>query len=559
MDQDRNGFRTVGEERRVMLDALFEAFEIVSEGNYVYLCDMKYDYSRWSRSAVDTYGLPSEYMYGAGDIWEEHIHPEDRNAYHEGINDIFTGNSAGHDMQYRARRPDGEYDVCTCRGVLIRDPAGVPDYFAGTIRNHGIQGHIDTLTGLRNQYGFFEDLEGYIRRKTKINVMLLGLSRFSEINEMYGYHFGNSVLQYYARTIYDTTGNEGHSYRIDGTKFAVICNTLSIDEMREKYQRFRTYLHESFTVDGRKVLLDPSCGILRVDSFDIDSQTVYACLNFAYEESKSLRHGDMVEFSDDGSIGSQERLEKLHAIRDSIMRGFEGFYLLYQPVVDAETEEMTGAEALLRWKDDRYGMVPPDQFIPVLEADPLFPDLGEWILWEAIRVAKRIRETRPGFVINVNLSYSQLEKPDFTDMVLRILHETGYPPENLCLEITERCRLLDLELLKNTVITLKSRGILVALDDFGTGFSSVGLIRQIPFDTIKIDRSFVMKIEEKETDRLLVRNITDLAATFSAKVCAEGIETAAMRDILRGFRVGSFQGYYYAKPLPPEQATAWKK
>jgi len=203
-------------------------------------------------------------------------------------------------------------------------------------------------------------------------------------------------------------------------------------------------------------------------------------------------------------------------------------------------------------------MVPPDQFIPVLESDPLFPDLGEWILRESLIAAKQILKLYPGFVVNVNLSYSQLEQPDFTDMVARILNDLGFPPDHLCLEITERCRLLDKELLKNVVASLKSRGILVALDDFGTGFSSIGLLKEIPFDTIKVDRSFVMNIEKSDIDRKLVENIANLAPVLRAKVCVEGIETAGMADILRGFHVGSFQGYYYAKPLPLDRIMEWK-
>ena len=557
--KEKANIRVISEERRIMLDTLFKSFEIVAEGTYVYLCDMKYDYSRWSKNAVDAYGLPSEYMYGAGDIWENHIHPEDREAYHKGINDIFTGNAAGHDMQYRAQRVTGEYDVCTCRGTVIRDPAGEPDYFAGTIRNHGLQGHVDTLTGLRNQYGFFEDLDSCIKRNASINVILLSISRFSEINEMYGYHFGNRVLQSYAREVFDETGNAGHSYRIDGTKFAVISNTLTLAEMKEKYDAFRARIHDHFTVDGQKILLNLNCGALRVDSFDIDSQTVYSCLNFACEESKTLRKGEMVEFRNVLSEENHQRLEMLHAIRGSITRGYEGFYLLYQPVVDAETEKLIGAEALLRWKNDRYGTVPPDAFIPVLEKDPLFPELGEWIIRESILAAKQMMKQIPEFVINVNLSYSQLEKPDFVDRVLHILNVLDYPPEHLCLEVTERCRLLDMKMLENVIVSLKSRGIRIALDDFGTGFSSVGIIKDLPLDVIKIDRSFVVNIEKNDTDRYLVKNVVDLASVFKSKVCVEGIETAGMRDILREFRVQSFQGYYYAKPIPLEQCLVWKK
>jgi PAS domain S-box-containing protein len=170
--KERAANRVIPEDRRIMLDTLYRAFKVVSEGNYVFICDMKYDFSRWSKNAVDTFGMPSEYMYGAGDIWENQIHPEDRAAYHKGIDEIFSGVAADHDMQYRARRVTGEYDVCTCRGVVIRDPSGEPDYFVGNIRNHGIQGHVDTLTGLRNQYGFFEDLDKYIKRNTRISVAL---------------------------------------------------------------------------------------------------------------------------------------------------------------------------------------------------------------------------------------------------------------------------------------------------------------------------------------------------------------------------------------------------
>ncbi len=542
-----------------MLDTLYKAFDVVAEGTYVYLCDMKYDYSRWSKSAVDTFGLPSEYMYGAGDIWENRIHPEDRQSYHKGIDDIFQGNAAAHDMQYRAQRATGDYDVCTCRGIVIRDPFGEPDYFVGTIRNHNVQSHIDALTGLRNQYGFFEDLDVYIMRHAEISVALLSIAKFTEINEMYGYHFGNRVLQRYGRQVFEMIGNNGHVYRIDGTTFAVISNTLSVAELREHYERFRTMLHEGLKVDGRAVLLDLYCGALRINEFDIDSQTAYACLNYASSESKIRQQGDLVEFHNDLNEENHRRLEQLHAIRASIMQGHKGFYLLYQPVVDAQTEKLVGAEALLRWKDERFGVVPPDQFIPVLESDPLFPDLGAWILWESLFAAKQILVHHPDFVVNVNLSYTQLEKPDFVDMVERILRDLAYPPEHLCLEVTERCRLLDMDLLKNVLVSLRSRGILIALDDFGTGFSSVGILKEIPFNTIKIDRSFVQAIEESGTDRVLVQNIADLANIFGARVCVEGIETEGMRDILMSYHVGTFQGYYYAKPLPLEELLAWRK
>ena len=546
-------------ERRIKkLDRLFEAFSIVAEGTYVYICDMRYDVSRWSASAVITFELPSEYMYAAGEIWEEKIHPDDRETYHKGIEEIFSGTSSGHDMQYRAKNIEGNYDVCTCRGTVLLDDNDNPNYFVGVIRNHGIQSHVDTLTGLRNQYGMMEDLQYNISNQTEMLFTMVGISHFSEYNEVYGYHFGNKILQNFARYIYDFVGNTGSVYRLDGTKFAIISKSGSAEIVKRNYEKVRNHFRKGFKVEDKDIILDLNAGFLFINNFSIDYQTVYSCANFAYSESKQRKQGDMVFFANDLTDDNRFRLEKFHAIRGSIMQNFEGFFLVYQPVVDSNTEKLIGAEALLRWKNDKYGLVPPDEFIPLLEKDPLFPELGEWILKRALRDAKEIIKKYSDFVINVNLSYTQLEKPDFVEMVIRSIEEYDFPTNHLCLEITERCRLLDLELLKNVVVNLRGHGVQIALDDFGTGFSSVGIVKNLPFDTIKIDRSFVMRIEEDDKEKELIEHFVNLAATFGARVCVEGIETEGMKRILKNYPVKSFQGYYYAKPLILEDFLKWR-
>ena len=552
-------FTPIPTEMRKRLDSLFEGLSLVSEGAYVFLCNMKYDFSRWSKTAVEYFNLPSEYMYGAGKLWTDYIHPDDKETYLNAIQHIFeTDNeSHGHDLQYRARRPDGGYDVCTCRGLIMRNEFGEPAYFGGVIRNHGIQGHMDSLTGLRNQYGFFEDLQVKMHRKAKIDISMIGISKFSEINEMYGYHFGNRILQSFSRYLFNVIGRHGVIYRLDGTKFAIITSPSTTEKLRQKYNTLRSYFRESFSLDDRQIILDTNAGTLTVDSFDVDYQTVYACLNFAYTMSKVRMQGELVEFYNNLSDENKHRIEKLHAIRASIMQNYHGFYLLYQPVVDAQNEELIGAEALLRWRSEEYGMVPPDHFIPILEKDPFFCNLGEWILRTAIAAAQQILKQHPDFIINVNIAYTQLEKTDFTDMVLNTLAETNFPPEHLCLEITERCRLIDMDHLKNVVVNLRANGVLIALDDFGTGFSSIGVVKNLPFDIIKIDRSFVRRIEEDEKERELIKYFAGVASTFGAKVCVEGIETIGMRNILQEYSVRSFQGYYYSKPLELADFLRW--
>lgn len=548
---DSNGTEkhTIPDDRRVKLDTLFKAFSSVADDVYVYLCDMRYDLSRWSSTAVELFGLPSEYMYAAGDIWETRIHPDDKEVYHAGIKDIFNGIYNSHDMQYRARKVNGDYDVCTCHGMVLRDEKDNPDYFVGTIRNHGMHSQVDTLTGLRNLYGFMEDIRMNLRKEQEMEITLIGISKFSEINEIYGYNFGNRILQQFARHLYETVGNTGAVYRLDGTKFAIAGFTYSSDEVRERYARLRNHFRKGYIVDGRNIILDLNAGHITVDNFSVDDQTIYSCLNFAYTESKSKMQGDMFEFYNNLNDENKHRLEKLHEIRGSILKDYKGFYLLYQPVVDSNNEKIIGAEALLRWKNDKYGVVPPDHFIPMLEKDPLFPQLGKWILQTAIDAAKIVLKSNPDFMINVNLSYTQMEKPDFVDMVLEVLEQSEFPAEHLCLEMTERCRLLDINLLKNVVVNLRGHGVKIALDDFGTGFSSVGVIKFLPFDIIKIDRTFVRRIEEDELEQKLIQNFVNVASTFGAKVCVEGIETEGMKDILKTYNVQSFQGYFYSKPM----------
>lgn len=546
-------------EKRWSLDNLFTAMESIAEGSYVYLCNMKYDYSRWSKGCVDTFGLPGEYMFGAGSIWEERIHPDDVESYRRSVEEIFSGKSRVHDMQYRARRADGEYVMCTCKGMVLHDYGEEPLYFCGTIMNNSASANVDSMTGLQNQYGFLEDIRLNLQNKNTMRIAMLGISKFSEINEMFGYHFGNKVLQYFARTLYNKVGNTGLVYRLDGTKLAVISRVRSVEDIRKRYEESRQEYRRGVKVDGKTIICEMNAGIIEVEDFDVNERTVFSCLDFAYEESKQRRQGDMVEFYDALNINNRDRIGKLGEIRWAIANDFRGFYLMYQPVINAGTEKMSGVEALIRYKSHRYGLVPPDEFIPVIERDPLYRDLGKWILKTAITDGKAILGDDPDAYMSVNLSYSQIERPDFVDSVREILREVNFPPEKLCLELTERCRLVDMQMLKNVIVNLRGMGIRVALDDFGTGFSSMGLLLDLEFDIIKIDRSFVIHIESDRKERTLMEHFTDMAASFESNVCVEGVETEAMKEILKAYNVHTFQGYYFSKPLVFEDLMAWKK
>lgn len=543
----------MNEEEKRRLDELFSAFSIVAEGAYVFLCNMKHDYSRWSKSAVEYFGLPGEYMENAGDIWIGHIHPEDRDEYINSIDRIFSGEDQGHDMQYRARAVDGSYAVCTCRGVVMKDQNGEPLYFGGAIKNHGLMSYIDNNTGLRSLYGFFEDLRTMFWRKDEGNIIQIGISNFSAFNDIYGYSYGNRILQTFARLLQAKFANVGSIYRMDGTKFAVITHTLSQEEIEKRYRELKKTVNSRFFVDENRINLSINAGNVLVNDFEISDKTVYSCLKYAYYRSKNDHLGDLYTFVDALNDDGRKTIEKLDHIRNSVNEECKGFYLCYQPIMNAKTLKLEGMEALIRWKDDRYGVVSPMEFIPYLEQDAVFPIVGKWILKQAMTDGIKFMEKYPDLVMNVNLSYAQLEKEGFVEEVSSLLEETGFPADHLCLEITERCRLIDMHLLFDIITIFRNFGIKIALDDFGTGFSTLGILREVPVDVIKIEREYVMNIESSEMDRATVRNVADLAAAFNAEVCVEGVETKKMINEIIKYNVSCLQGYYFSKPVPYEE------
>ena len=542
--------KIISSERKEILDKLYHAFEIVSEGCYIYLCDMKYDYSRWSEEAVQYFGLPGEYMYQAGGIWEQHIHPEDRKNYRESIQDIFAGRDKGHDMQYRAKDGMGRYVVCTCRGVVLWDENGIPDYFAGSIRNHGLVNNVDSLTGLQNQYGLFEHLKVFYSKQVRSNIMMIGVGHFSKINEMWGYDFGNIVIHKLVQLLKEEFRNEGVLYRIDGVKFVLLTRTLSMDDLSRRYELLKNIISDKLEIDGYHPNLLVYGSALEIDTFDVNPQAMFSCLGYAYHVSKEKANGKFQIFQSGIDKHRHNLLELINSIQKSIDDGCRGFVLYYQPVIDARTQRLRGCEALLRWEDPEYGLVPPNHFIPIIENDPAFVRLGEWILRKALEDTKPFLKQHPGFLLNVNVAYEQLRQNTFTSMVKKCLEDADYPPENLCLEITERCRLMDINRLSDILSELRTQGVRFALDDFGTGYSSIDILKQLKCDLVKIDKVFVDGVAEGSENAELISVMQDLAEVCGSKVCTEGIETAEQCEIVKNCGVESLQGYYFSRPVP---------
>lgn len=233
--------------------------------------------------------------------------------------------------------------------------------------------------------------------------------------------------------------------------------------------------------------------------------------------------------------------------------GCESFFLVYQPIVKAETGAIVGAEALVRWNCEPYGMVPPGMFIEWLETDPSMYDLGNFVLRTALSETREILTYKPDFCINVNISARQLERPEFQQEVLKILAETDYPGDHLCMELTERCRDFPLDVLKREVCFFQKKGIRFAMDDYGTGRASSNIVMNVPMNEIKIDMSFIRGIMDNPTKQAMVRAILYFASKANMTTCLEGVENEKLQNYLRDYNATWFQGYHYSKPVPRQE------
>ncbi|MDY5576072.1 MAG: GGDEF and EAL domain-containing protein [Lachnospiraceae bacterium] len=534
---------------------IFSAFADTSKRQYLYLCNMNTNVSRWSNSAVDCFELPGEYMINAAEIWENLIHPEDRKIYHEDILKVFSGEKDVHELEYRVRNKDGDYVVCSCYGKVVKGIDGKPDMFAGTITNHGIVDNIDPVTNLYNSSEFLRALSLVHEKKIPIVILMVGVNQFHNINSIYGYDNGDRVLKEFALGLKKIAGKQGAVYRMEGTKFALCIRDMDVLKTEKMYEQIQNMGRNEIVINDIYIPLSISGGAAFAKDCDMSKYSVREGLMQVLKESKREKHGELVFFSEEHQDTNQNTIELLAELRKSIMKDCQGFYLCYQPIVKGKKEksgEIMGMEALVRWHSDVFGEVPPGLFIPLLENDTCFYRFGNWILRQALMDGKKIVEQHPYFIVNVNVAYTQLERTGFRTSVMDALRETGFPPQNLQLELTERCRNLDREYLRKEIEFFHENGLKVAIDDFGTGASSLSLLRDLNVDCLKIDQTFVMHIEENRKDQIIVDAIAQCARQLGISLCMEGVENQKVCNFLQRYDVDCHQGYYYSRPVRAE-------
>ncbi|WP_189003143.1 EAL domain-containing protein [Deinococcus roseus] len=415
----------------------------------------------------------------------------------------------------------------------------------------------DPLTSLPNRLLFEEQLKQAIARAkrldTKLALLFIDLDGFKNVNDTLGHHIGDLLLHTLSGRFKERTRESDSFARMGGDEFAMILNDLRDPaDAVQVAQKFLDLLKMPFHINMHELFISASIGISVYPDNGTDVNTLLKHADTAMYRAKASGKNDIRSFTPELAEKARERLSLETDLRYAMQR--QELQLYYQPIIDLQTLQTIGHEALLRWIHPERGFIPPDRFIPVAEESGLITALGAWVIHEACRQnAEWQRAGRRAVRVAVNISMIQFATSNFVDTVKSALHESGLGVEWLELEVTESVVMHDVKMVTERLTELRELGVRVSIDDFGTGYSSLKYLQELPIDTLKIDRSFVNTIQKDAQEAPLVKTIILMAQSLGLNVIAEGVETIFQQEYLQSLGCSEAQGYYFSRPLPASQ------
>ncbi|CAM3273055.1 putative bifunctional diguanylate cyclase/phosphodiesterase [Shewanella violacea] len=411
----------------------------------------------------------------------------------------------------------------------------------------------DPLTGLPNRALFKNKLEQFVSRDKESMqlgaVLYIDLDDFKNINDSMGHAWGDELLKKFSERLQIQLRTYDTLFRISGDEFTVIIGSpINIHGISTLAEKLIESLKAPFILDREEVYTSMSVGVA---VFPTDAQTAKGLLKCADTAMYSAKHegkGHYRYYSIDLDKQAKLKLKISNKLRRAIE--LEEFTLNYQPIIDIETQEVKGAEALLRWNNKELGCVGPDIFIPIAEEIGLINEIGNWVLRQACWQNKQWHLAGYSYLMmSVNMSSKQLVNDDFINVVNNALVKSQLEGSYLELELTETALLGNLEIAIEQIYRLKKMGVCIALDDFGTGYSSMSYLVKLKIDRLKIDKSFIDNIPHSEDDRITTHAIISLANNLNLQVTAEGIETEEQYKYVKSTSCNAAQGYYFSHPL----------
>jgi len=514
--------------------------------------------------------LDAEIDGGIGE-WFSRVHPVDLEKLREALRAEQAGGSGeAFECEHRMRHRDGTYRWVRSRGAAVGDSAGRVIRMAGSMSDVTAGKVVDPLTGLANRVLFMERLEQEFASyranpAAQFAVMFLDIDRFKLINNSLGHVAGDQLLVAMAgRLVRGVRTGDSRAQpasrdlpaRLGGDEFAVLlCDLPDPAEALRVAQRILMELREPFGLGDRGIFCTVSLGIAPCGEAYQSAEEMVRDADTAMYTAKSKGRSRCEVFDETMRTRVVERLQMENDLRRAVEN--RELSVNYQPKVRLADRRICGFEALARWRHPQRGWIPPTEFIPVAEETGLIHDLDMWILRESCSQMKRWHTQYPcdpPLAISVNLSPSQFAQPHLVEQIADVLQETGIEPSSLRLEITETVLMDDHEIARDVLTQLKRLGVGLKIDDFGTGYSSLAYLAQLPFDTMKIDRSFTLQLQGGDCNAEIVRSILDMAHSLGMQVVAEGVEQndQITRLISMGCEFG--QGFFFSKPVSAQDA-----
>jgi len=501
--------------------------------------------------------------------WLSHIHLDDRDRVRGEIAAHCEGTTPEFASEYRMRHKSGGYIWMLSRGIAVRDPAGNAIRMAGSQTDITEGKIVDPLTRIPNRLYFLDRLESALETVSPEDgpfaVLFIDLDQFKLVNDSLGHAAGDELLVDVAgrlrASIRTSARGNGHPpsvvARVGGDEFAVLLGHLEHDTDHSIVAtRILERLSEPFHLEGRRMVVSASIGI---------------ALSFAGATPEDLiRNADTAMYR--AKANGKDRFEFFtEAMREQVVNRFETeaglrkaieaqqLVLHYQPIFSASQQRLSGFEALVRWHHPERGLIQPGEFIAIAEESDLILLLDRWVLHEACRQMAEWQRSLPGLPhlsINVNISSRHLSDPRLVEEVEFALADSGLSPQSLAIEVTEGSLIGNTEEIRSTLDRLRAMKVRLEIDDFGTGYSSLSYLRRLPFDTLKIDRSFVRELSTGSDGRDIVKAIVEMAHSLRLEVIAEGVETEEQLHQLCTLGCDHLQGFLFSKPVDAAAANA---
>jgi len=581
-----------------------ERFRLAAEGSYGIVWDVDIANNEYYISDQWYEVLGYERKECGNPFYDFHrfVHPDDFNKVAELVKSHLEGKSPLFSCECRLKTGGGEYRWFYGRGKALFNNEGKAVRFAGSIvdiddrkkneielqnSHHKLElankelheaqkklmehyeellgyqerlkkiAYNDYLTGLPNRLSLYEKFSGQLRDfpDEKKALLFVDSDNFKFINDTMGHSFGDQLIVEIGKRLVSLLDEKQIVYRLGGDEYIIYCFGFNrIEDIIECAEIIMQSFQSPFEIEGSIIYTTVSIGIAIYPEDGKDVNELMRCADIALNQAKSRGKSRYVFYDHEMHEMVKERMMLERHLRSALQNN--EFMLYYQPQLDISTNRISGFEALLRWNNPELGFVPPSKFIGIAEETHLIISIGEWVLRNACLFLKHLHlRGYTDLTVSVNISALQLIQEDFIDNVLRTLELIDLPPNYLELEITETVLMESYQAICDKLRRLKETGIRIALDDFGQGYSSLSYLKQLPLDTLKIDKSFIDSISLKEDGLTLAGIIVMIGRQMGLTILAEGVEKDEQIEYLRIHKCDKIQGYLISRPLPPQEAV----